>query len=50
VKLSALLDGRTDLLPPGWQELSRGDAVDLAALLLGQANLRAARGHRLDAR
>jgi predicted unusual protein kinase regulating ubiquinone biosynthesis (AarF/ABC1/UbiB family) len=37
VSLSALLDGRTDLLPPGWQELSRGDAADLAALLLGHA-------------
>jgi len=37
VSLSALLDGRTDLLPPGWRELSRGDAADLAALLLGHA-------------
>jgi len=31
VSLSTLLDGRTDLLPPGWRELSRSDAADLAA-------------------
>jgi len=37
VSLWTLLDGRTDLLPPGWHELSRGDAVDLAARLLGHA-------------
>jgi predicted unusual protein kinase regulating ubiquinone biosynthesis (AarF/ABC1/UbiB family) len=35
--LSALLDGRTDLLPPGWRELDRSDAADLAARLLGHA-------------
>jgi len=35
--LSALLDGRTDLLPAGWRELDRSDAVDLAARLLGHA-------------
>src|SRR5579864_1763607 len=29
VSLSTLLDGRTDLLPPGWHELSRGDAVEI---------------------
>jgi predicted unusual protein kinase regulating ubiquinone biosynthesis (AarF/ABC1/UbiB family) len=37
VSLSALLDGRTDLLPEGWRELSPGDAADLAARLLGHA-------------
>jgi hypothetical protein len=37
VSLSTLLDGRTDLLPPGWRELSRSDAADLAARLLGHA-------------
>jgi hypothetical protein len=35
--LSALLDGRTDLLPEGWRELGPGDAADLAARLLGHA-------------
>jgi predicted unusual protein kinase regulating ubiquinone biosynthesis (AarF/ABC1/UbiB family) len=35
--LSALLDGRTDLLPEGWRELDRRDAADLAARLLGHA-------------
>ena len=35
--LSALLDGRTDLLPEGWRELRRPDAADLAARLLGHA-------------
>jgi predicted unusual protein kinase regulating ubiquinone biosynthesis (AarF/ABC1/UbiB family) len=35
--LSALLDGRTDLLPEGWRELDPGDAADLAARLLGHA-------------
>src|SRR5580704_7340631 len=35
--LSALLDGRTDLLPGGWRELGPGDAADLAARLLGHA-------------
>jgi len=35
--LSALLDGRTDLLPAGWRELDSGDAADLAARLLGHA-------------
>ena len=35
--LSALLEGRTDLLPPGWRELDRSDAADLAARLLGHA-------------
>jgi len=35
--LSALLDGRTDLLPDGWRELGPGDAADLAARLLGHA-------------
>jgi predicted unusual protein kinase regulating ubiquinone biosynthesis (AarF/ABC1/UbiB family) len=35
--LSMLLDGRTDLLPEGWRELSPGDAADLAARLLGHA-------------
>jgi predicted unusual protein kinase regulating ubiquinone biosynthesis (AarF/ABC1/UbiB family) len=37
VSLSALLDGRGDLLPAGWRELSPGDAADLAARLLGHA-------------
>jgi len=37
VSLSTLLDGRTNLLPPGWRELSRGDAADLVARLLGPA-------------
>jgi predicted unusual protein kinase regulating ubiquinone biosynthesis (AarF/ABC1/UbiB family) len=35
--LSTLLDGRMDLLPEGWRELSSGDAADLAARLLGHA-------------
>jgi predicted unusual protein kinase regulating ubiquinone biosynthesis (AarF/ABC1/UbiB family) len=35
--LSALLDGRTDLLPEGWRELGPGGAADLAARLLGHA-------------
>jgi hypothetical protein len=35
--LSTLLDGRTGLLPPGWRELGRGEAADLAARLLGHA-------------
>jgi len=35
--LSTLLDGRMDLLPEGWRELSLGDAADLAARLLGHA-------------
>jgi predicted unusual protein kinase regulating ubiquinone biosynthesis (AarF/ABC1/UbiB family) len=37
VSLSTLLDGRMDLLPEGWRELSPGDAADLAARLLGHA-------------
>ncbi len=37
VSLSALLDGRMELLPEGWRELSLGDAADLAARLLGHA-------------
>jgi predicted unusual protein kinase regulating ubiquinone biosynthesis (AarF/ABC1/UbiB family) len=37
VSLSTLLDGRTDLLPAGWRELSPGDAADVAARLLGHA-------------
>jgi len=37
VSLSALLDGRTDLLPEGWRELDRSDAADRAARLLGHA-------------
>jgi predicted unusual protein kinase regulating ubiquinone biosynthesis (AarF/ABC1/UbiB family) len=37
VSLSTLLDGRRDLLPEGWRELSPGDAADLAARLLGHA-------------
>jgi predicted unusual protein kinase regulating ubiquinone biosynthesis (AarF/ABC1/UbiB family) len=35
--LSTLLDGHTELLPPGWRELDSGDAADLAARLLGHA-------------
>jgi predicted unusual protein kinase regulating ubiquinone biosynthesis (AarF/ABC1/UbiB family) len=35
--LSALLDGRTDLLPQGWRELGDQGAADLAARLLGHA-------------
>ena len=35
--LSALLDGRTDLLPVGWRELDSRDAADLAARLLSHA-------------
>jgi predicted unusual protein kinase regulating ubiquinone biosynthesis (AarF/ABC1/UbiB family) len=35
--LSALLDGRTDLLPAGWRELDRGDAADRAGRLLSHA-------------
>src|SRR4029078_114418 len=35
--LSALLDGRRDLLPEGWRELDDCDAADLAARLLGHA-------------
>jgi len=35
--LSALLDGRTELLPGGWRELDPGDAADLAGRLLGHA-------------
>jgi predicted unusual protein kinase regulating ubiquinone biosynthesis (AarF/ABC1/UbiB family) len=37
VSLSTLLDGRMDLLPAGWRELSYGDAADVAARLLGHA-------------
>jgi len=37
VSLSALLDGRADLLPPGWRELGQRGAADLAARLLGHA-------------
>jgi ABC1 atypical kinase-like domain len=37
VSLSTLLDGRMDLLPAGWRELSPGQAADLAARLLGHA-------------
>jgi predicted unusual protein kinase regulating ubiquinone biosynthesis (AarF/ABC1/UbiB family) len=37
VSLSALLDGRTDLLPEGWRELSPAGAADLAARLPGHA-------------
>jgi ABC1 atypical kinase-like domain len=37
VSLSTLLDGRTGLLPPGWRELGRGEAADLAARLLSHA-------------
>ncbi len=35
--LSTLLDGRRDLLPEGWRELSPGDAADRAAQLLAHA-------------
>ena len=35
--LSALVDGRRDLLPEGWRELDDFDAADLAARLLGHA-------------
>jgi len=35
--LSALLDGRRDLLPEGWRELDSSDAADRAARLLGHA-------------
>ncbi len=35
--LTALLDGRTDLLPAGWRELDRGAAADRAARLLSHA-------------
>ena len=35
--LSALLDGRTDVLPEGWRELGPGEAADRAARLLGHA-------------
>jgi len=35
--LSALVDGRRDLLPEGWRELDDRDAADLAARLLGHA-------------
>ena len=37
VSLSTLLDGRMDLLPAGWRELSPGEAADVAARLLGHA-------------
>jgi predicted unusual protein kinase regulating ubiquinone biosynthesis (AarF/ABC1/UbiB family) len=37
VRLSTLLDGRMDLLPAGWRELSTGDAADVAGRLLGHA-------------
>jgi predicted unusual protein kinase regulating ubiquinone biosynthesis (AarF/ABC1/UbiB family) len=37
VSLSTLLDGRMDLLPEGWRELSPGDAANLAARLLSHA-------------
>jgi predicted unusual protein kinase regulating ubiquinone biosynthesis (AarF/ABC1/UbiB family) len=35
--LTALLDGGTDSLPSGWQELARDDAANLAARLIGHA-------------
>jgi predicted unusual protein kinase regulating ubiquinone biosynthesis (AarF/ABC1/UbiB family) len=35
--LSALLEGRMDLLPAGWRERDSSDAADLAARLLGHA-------------
>jgi predicted unusual protein kinase regulating ubiquinone biosynthesis (AarF/ABC1/UbiB family) len=35
--LSALLEGRTDLLPAGWRELDASDAANLAARLLSHA-------------
>jgi hypothetical protein len=37
VSLCTLLDGRMDLLPAGWRDLSPGDAADVAARLLGHA-------------
>jgi predicted unusual protein kinase regulating ubiquinone biosynthesis (AarF/ABC1/UbiB family) len=37
VSLSTLLDGRMDLLPAGWRELSTAEAADVAARLLGHA-------------
>jgi predicted unusual protein kinase regulating ubiquinone biosynthesis (AarF/ABC1/UbiB family) len=37
VSMSTLLDGRMDLLPAGWRDLSPGDAADVAARLLGHA-------------
>jgi predicted unusual protein kinase regulating ubiquinone biosynthesis (AarF/ABC1/UbiB family) len=37
VSLTTLLDGRMDLLPEGWRELSPGHAADQAARLLGHA-------------
>jgi predicted unusual protein kinase regulating ubiquinone biosynthesis (AarF/ABC1/UbiB family) len=37
VSLSTMLDGRMELLPPGWRELSPGDAQNMAARLLGHA-------------
>jgi predicted unusual protein kinase regulating ubiquinone biosynthesis (AarF/ABC1/UbiB family) len=37
VSLSALLEGRTDLLPAGWRELDASDAADQAARLLSHA-------------
>ena len=37
VRLSTLLDGRMDLFPAGWRELSPGDAADVAARPLGHA-------------
>ena len=37
VSLSTLLDGRMDLLPEGWRELSPVEAADQAARLLGHA-------------
>jgi predicted unusual protein kinase regulating ubiquinone biosynthesis (AarF/ABC1/UbiB family) len=37
VSLSTLLDGRMDLLPTGWRDLSPGHAADVAARLLGHA-------------
>jgi predicted unusual protein kinase regulating ubiquinone biosynthesis (AarF/ABC1/UbiB family) len=35
--LSALVDGRRELLPEGWRDLDDCDAADLAARLLGHA-------------
>jgi predicted unusual protein kinase regulating ubiquinone biosynthesis (AarF/ABC1/UbiB family) len=35
--LSTLFDGPTSLLPPGWRELGRSEAADLAARLLSHA-------------
>jgi len=37
VSLSTLLEGRMDLLPTGWRDLSPGRAADVAARLLGHA-------------